>query len=591
MISRERWCVILCLALAWSGSWAMAAPDAAEVVSNAYEQVLEREPDVAGAAFHVAELQAGRLNEAELRRTLAASPEGRALERARRARWHLWGWVGVGCLAGWGVVWLMGRVRVRTALVPGLLAGVLLAGLTSVVRERLVPYGADRSRAMWRLTGDEPTYLVTAQAIASGHGEDILPVTRSGSYSNFIDRVNWDEHYATWDYYSYFKQPRLLDRAEWWGTRQIVHRPPLLSLLAAPFAFLSSNVRWWVLAVQGGLLALAGGLLVVWLGRGRPTLLGCVALVFAWGNLPVLYYSAQLYPEVLCGVLLVWGVVLATQSRSWLRMVGYVLLQLPLIGTPRVGVGVLAGLVILSVLAVRGRRWGELFVMGGGLALFFGYNLFVWGWFTPPNPDESSPISWLRVPQGLVLSLFSRDVGLFWLAPVLVASLPALYAYSRRLELQNEAWVWGALFAGVLLVVAAFPNYRAGACPAGRYQVIPAMLLALPLLRVLGYGDGWARSVRWVLYTLGPLSFMSAVWVGLHPAWWHTRYHPLFNEPAVRWGYGSLFSPENGWSLVGFFLLLLLLSPVLAAGWRAWAGGRCRNGAHGSQTPGASLIR
>ena len=49
----------------------------------------------------------------------------------------------------------------RRLLWPLLAAG-LLFGLFSIARECLVPHGADFDRARWRLTGDEPAYLLTA---------------------------------------------------------------------------------------------------------------------------------------------------------------------------------------------------------------------------------------------------------------------------------------------------------------------------------------------------------------------------------------------------------------------------------------------
>ena len=453
------------------------------------------------------------------------------------------------------------------AFAAALVTALLLWALTSVVRERLVPYGSDRVRAMWLLTGDEPTYLVTAQALASGHGENILPITLSRSYSNFIDRVNWDEHYATWTYYSYFKPPRILDRSAWWRDKQIIHRPPLFSLLAAPLVFLKSNARWWILACQSVILILAAGGLVFWVGRAKPSPFHGLALLFTWGSLPVLYYSAQLYPEIVSGVLLTGGVVVAARWTRPERFIGYAMLLVALLGTPRIGAGVLACLGVLAGNALFRKRWMDALVIGIGVAVFFGYNLFVWGWFTPPNPDETSPMSWGHVPMGILISLISRDVGLIWLSPVLSAAILAIPLYWRDEENRFEAWAWSALFAGVILVVAAFPNYRAGCCPAGRYQVIPAMLLALPLLRGVGDRSVWARRVRWMMLVWGPVGLMMAWRVGRHPAWWHSPSHPWLNESKLRSVEGWLTSSKYGWTVTGVVLLIVLLMPMLVGWW------------------------
>ncbi|MBR1837598.1 MAG: hypothetical protein IJ783_09965, partial [Kiritimatiellae bacterium] len=144
------------------------------------------------------------------------------------------------------------------------LAAAVLFGLFSLARESLVPFGADYDRARWRLTGDEPAYLLTAQAIASGDGEDVSRVHAAGTYANYQPRIVIGPR--QWTYEDYEKRCGvrfLMDRRAAWGDAQIIHGGPLEPLFAAPFALSPVRPRWKILFAQGVFAALVAAALVL----------------------------------------------------------------------------------------------------------------------------------------------------------------------------------------------------------------------------------------------------------------------------------------------------------------------------------------
>jgi hypothetical protein len=182
-----------------------------------------------------------------------------------------------------------------------------------------------------------------------------------------------------------------------------------------------------------------------------------------------------------------------------------------------------------------------------------------------PNQNPYSQNSLAFLPEGALRFFLGNDVGILFLSPVtwvcLVAGTVNLVILRKHFDV-----AWAALFTGILAVVASFPDVRAGTCPAGRYQAIPAFLLAFPLVRLLGSDLApWRRRLVPVMYLLGIAGLAISLAVATRPSFWYRRYHPLFGFDDIRRFY-TLLPPAQGqaqlWlslAWLGGFILLLFL--------------------------------
>lgn len=424
----------------------------------------------------------------------------------------------------------------RVWLLPACVCLLLLFAVFSWHRAHLIPRGADFERAAWLLTGDEPSYLLMAQAIAAGDGLDVRPAHERGSYRAFQSRAVLGPDTFTWNFYRSLGFDPWFDRSASWGNRQVMPRPPLFAAVVAPLVSPAGNPRWLVGFMQG-LLVSCTAALCLWCvvpADRRAAIHGAAALLFILGSIPIAYYTTQIFPEILAGVLLLAAFALYARGGASAGAVGNLLLVLSLWTTPRVVGGVLAASVVLLVQDWRARRFAGIGALLLGWFAFLAWNLWVWGYWLLPNPNPNSRNSLLFLPEGTLRFFFGNDVGLFFLSPVLWIGLVAAVVNLRLLR-EHLDLAWTALFLGVLAVVASFPDVRGGTCPAGRYQVIPAFLLVFPLMRLLGSKLAeWRRRLVPLLYLLGVAGLIMSLVIATKPSFWYRRYHPLFAFEEIR---------------------------------------------------------
>ncbi len=461
-------------------------------------------------------------------------------------------------------------------LLAGILAIVLIS-FFSATRERLVPFHSDPDRARWRLTGDEPSYLLTAQAIAAGHGEDVSRVHAAGTYSNFWHKAIIGEKQWRWQHYRKLGCPFLLDRKAAWGKKQVIQRPPLISLFAAPFAY-RHNPRWWVLTALEVFASLSAAvLLLLSIRGGAPPFGPWWAVLCFFASPPILFYVCAIFPEALVGCLAGVALLLCRSERPSLRILSYILLLLCLWGTGRVLPAVAAVSVCFAWREWRKRSFYGLATLFAGWTIYFGYNLWLWGYPTPPLQANAGKLSLAAFPKGLLHALMGNDVGLLLLCPVAAAGLVCAVLLVWR-HLREPATLPALLFtAASLAVVSSYTDFRAGTCAAGRYQVILAfsmLVLVLLFLAAEPVGSSWRRRVCVYLAILGILSLALGVWLSLHPAWWFERYHPFFKPKPIQHLYAFLPDFNRSWKrpFVGcgvFFAVLFFLPDAcrLAVRW------------------------
>ena len=447
-------------------------------------------------------------------------------------------------------------------LIGGLLLVVLLAAAWTGYRERLIPRQAQPPASYWLLTGDEPAYLLAAQAFAAGEGLDLGPAHRRGDHRRFYSRDILGPAQYRWQDYRDHHLPFLFDRQAAWGDRQIKHHMPLLPLMLAPVAR-TQNFRWWAGVLQSLWLGLAA--LMVWRqlrgGTLRQMLLIMLALLAGLGGLPAGYYTSAVFPEILGGALLLVALSLWEDQPSWPRRLGILAMLLSLWATPRVTLGVFLTVIVLSVRLARRRERGDVALLLGGVLFYFAYHLFVWGWFFPPMFDAANRPQWALLPRGVAGIFFDHAVGLLFLNPACWAMLCAGFLLWRGHRHESGVRLWGALFLGAIVSVAALPVARAGACPAGRYEVIPALLLAYAMARFIRSCPAdrpGGRRIRGALLLLSVASLVIAWKVAQDPRVWFRPYHPLFAYPSLQPYYHLLpdaGSARFGWQAAGWLLI------------------------------------
>ena len=434
------------------------------------------------------------------------------------------------------------------SILTALAAAALLFGLFSVARESLVPRGADFDRARWRLTGDEPAYLLTAQAIARGDGEDVSRTHAARSYTNFQSRIVIGPTQWTWRDYRKLGCPFWIDRSASWGeTKQVIQRPPLIAAFAAPFALSADRPRWRILFAQGLFVAICAGLLVLLAADGTPRapLFAAIACLATLGGMPALYYTAEIYPEALMGCLLALSMMLWRRSSPVLRALSLLPFFASLWGSGRVVPAAVAASLAMAAQELRAKRRATPVLIAAGWLAYFGYNLWLWGYPVPPTPGNGGTLTLSRIPVGLAENFFGNDIGLFWLCPAALVGAACGIVGLARHRADPATLPSAILFAGVALVVSSFSNPRAGTCPAGRYQVVQAILLLVPTCIFFAREPSESR-LRKVfaaaLCVLGAITLAMGVTVAIHPGWWFERFHPFFKIARLQRFYR--FLPE-----------------------------------------------
>lgn len=460
-----------------------------------------------------------------------------------------------------------GLVKITKRIVASLFAFIALVSIFSVTRESLVPYSSDVMRAQWRMTGDEPGYLLTATAIAHGDGENVREVHAERLYTNYWRKVIIGDSQFTWeDYHSRMQVKSLFDRSKMWEGKQFLHGGPLLPLAASPFVLSSSRPRWSFLLAQGLVAALFAALLVFALNPKKisSAAISAFAVVALLGSIPTAYYTAQIFPETLIGVALASSLFLSNSTRTTVRCLGHICLFASLWGSSRVGGAVTAVALLYVFRAVKRKTWSEIAVICGCFAAYFGYHLWLWGNFVAPNTDVNSPILVSLMPKGLLRNYFANDVGIFVFAPVAFAGVVSSFILLKRWREEQMALPIVLLWAGIAVSVAMFSTYRAGTCPAGRYQVAQIYVLLCPTLLALtkyyGENDVKKRLVPLVI-TLGIVSLMISLPVLIKPNSWHEKYHPLFKYSQIQGYYNFLPNIDGSWRLKTVILLVLLSIP------------------------------
>lgn len=435
--------------------------------------------------------------------------------------------------------------------VPVDVAGGVVVGI--VVAVAVLATTAWLHRQGVTATGDEPTYLATAFALAHSHSLSVASAYRYALAHRLV--------------------PGLPGSPSGWqlvfshGRAFPYHEPGLAIVLAPAVALGGVQASYVLLAVLTGV---AVGWLSVAVGRlSDARSPGRVAAAGVFLFPASLLAATQVYPDLLSGLAIaVVVVLLATMERrgrsSWWQLVvaGVLLGFLPWLHIQN---ALYAGLLAVALVVVHWRRrlrWWPLAVGLGlavcGWALMALYDSYVYGhWQGPANNVLTwGALSWTRILALVV----DRQQGMLVQLPVVLLGLAALVVLRRRFPVTAVSTV--VVAAAVVLVSGASGNSFGGASFVGRFDwaAFPVLLSFAALYLV----ELWRRR-RWaataVTVVAGVLALLQGAEVLRHhhafystswltpprpagPGWWgrldsllpsFSQLTPAWATPRVVW--------------------------------------------------------
>lgn len=370
-------------------------------------------------------------------------------------------------------------------------------------------------------TGDEPWYLLQADALVHWHRFDLAPALRDRELMTRLLGNSPDDH--TRDYLGN-------------GERMLVNLPGYAAAIAPLYAL---GGRPLIVAVQA-IAAAATGALVF--SEARKIFGSRAIAVFAWlaylVSLPVMLHAGQIFPSTFASLLMFAGFVLIRRTLASARgsaliaagaAVGLVASVLPWlhIKYALAAVTLIAlALATVRVTRVHGKGTGPTNIdrhslyavaaIAGPPVLSFGlialYSHRYFGTWTPPNalqqPDLLHPHA--GVALGLYGDMFANaQSGLIPWVPLDLLVIPGLILLARRYPRDGIAML-ALLLAqlGIFVTAAVSPVFQGKALPA-RFTVECAPFFALSVAALFAYGYEPLRSViaapamrRWAAWSV-----------------------------------------------------------------------------------------
>ncbi len=316
----------------------------------------------------------------------------------------------------------------------------------------------------WKITGDEPHYLLAAHSLAYDGDLDLK--------NNYLD----GDHR---DFYSGFLDPHVKEQPD--GKWLLSHDIGLPVLMAPAYALDGRLGVMRFFAFVGAILA-TQLFLLGWevSGRWQGGALGWLAMAF---SAPLALYVFQIYPEVVGGLVVLWSTRQVLNTPSWLDPhsqtprrtsgVPYFILPFALAALPWLSGRYLPLMLFLVALLVW-KQWPRrgLWLSVGGMALlslaiYLTVNFVFFGGPTPSTTASGnavtagfSNVAGQQIGRGLAGWLFDQQRGLLVYGPVLIVAffgLPHLWRLRRFDGLLLLApfvimWalasVWGGFYIG-----------------------------------------------------------------------------------------------------------------------------------------------
>jgi hypothetical protein len=426
----------------------------------------------------------------------------------------------------------------------------------------ITPWVASQSWA----EGDEPAYLLLTHSLVFDHDFDVSNNYQSKDYRAFYPYGITDQHTVT--------------NAR--GEKLLWHDVGV-SLLLVPGYWASGRMGAMIeIDIAAALLAAAIFVLARQLGASERAAFLC-SLLFALSS-PLVYYSSQIFPEVLGAACCAWAVVFFIQyieKRGIGRLVisGILLAVLPWLC---MRFWLLAGALAVVIAAYLFRTREQILKAAAAAGLPMLVSLLVFGAFdyryfgtVLPNAGylsirESYPQFWYTPQIGFLGMLLDRECGLLTIAPVYLLAFAGAVRHSKR------QWQSAALLAPALAymgLMSLSQHWNGGFSPAARYVLCSAAMLApfaalvitekraRPFALILGL---WGLLVS-VIFTVHPLLRYPSVPDNIHDGLDGFLLNGIHVDPGVI--FPSIDHPEPadyaiamGW-VVGIFACMWWLNP------------------------------
>lgn len=374
--------------------------------------------------------------------------------------------------------------KVNTVNMRGTIFASAVFLLTWIIYAQIVPW----IMQTWKITGDEPHYLLAAHSLVYDGDLDLKNNYLNGDHREF--------------YSSGFLDPHVREGAD--GKWLLAHDIGLPIIIAPAYAWGGRLGVMRFFAAVGALLA-AQIFLLGWEASGRwwSGALAWAAMAF---TSPLALYVFQIYPEMIGGLLMLWAARQILGTPDWpdaqlgtglrpLRPLKVFAVSLALAALPWLS-GRYAPIMLLLLALLAWKRWPQRTqwiapsaAACGSLAIYLTVNFALYGGPTPSATAAGSAVAAgfanVALPQigrGLAAWLFDQQRGLLVFGPSLIISFFGLPHLWRLRGIDGPllfapfvlAWVlasaWGGFFIGweisARFLIAAAPLLAGGAAAA-----------------------------------------------------------------------------------------------------------------------------
>lgn len=424
----------------------------------------------------------------------------------------------------------------------------------------LLTFSVWEVRGQYRLTGDEPHYLIMSQGLLHRQLE------QSAAYrQEFHDKTIYPPGLAPADA---IPSPDNTHAVQGPNGLFNVHNLGLPILLAIPF------LLGGIIGAKLFMISLCGlAVVTVWKLSGmfahqdKHRLLATMAATLV---LPLLAAASQLYPDLLAGIIALGGLywLLSAEKQRSAGKEAFLMLGLVFLPWLQIKFGPTAAILILGVLHRVWQRQqyqrllGLMLITLSSLILLIIYNQYAFGnpfgpYSLPPYNTYSIEISRTSLMVFLGLHL-DQNQGLFLQNPLLfvgLLSLRLLFGRYRRF-----LWWWLAVYLSLLIPNALHPVWYGGTSFSGRFEWASALVFTIPTLYGLLQLAQRRPRIFYILLAaslLSQASFYGAytfmgldlyrktqAWLFTYPIFYPGIYNfvPFFGDAANFWKSGINYS-------------------------------------------------
>lgn len=415
---------------------------------------------------------------------------------------------------------------------PAIAAAVVFL-VTWLIYGQAIPF----VMATWKITGDEPHYLLAAHSLARDGDLDLK--------NNYLD----GDHR---EFYSFgFLDPHVKEQPD--GAWLLAHDIGLPVVMVPAYAVGGRLGVMRFFAFAGALLA-SQMFLLGWEVSGKmwAGLLGWLSMSF---SAPLSLYVFQVYPEMLGGLLVLWSARRILNTPSWPNEGGdsggaaIPIFRFSLVIASLAVLPWLSGrnipIVLILIVLLVWKHWPRraLWLSGcanasASLVVYLAVNFALYGGPTPSATSAGSAVgagfsnvAGQQIGRGLAAWLFDQQRGLLVYGPVLIVALfglPHLWRLRKR-----EGLLLLAPFAAMWLLASVWGGFYIGWEISARFLIVGIPPMAA------GIASAAARVRRVFFWPLAAalltLSILNTAIVILDPFYAYHESPIKFYEEATRW--------------------------------------------------------